>query len=71
MLEIHRYRNQGIRIGDEVHVVLLGFKRDRTGAWYARIGIDAPRKKVLREELWNEAQLEVAAQLEEETGEGQ
>lgn len=61
MLVLTRYAKQGIRIGDDVLVTVLGITEDDHGEQLIRIGIQAPKsKKILREELWNENQVEKA-----------
>lgn len=63
MLVLTRFAKEGIRIGDDTMIHVLGFERGRGGDWQVRIGIQAPQSKtILREELWNEQQINRAGE---------
>lgn len=57
MLILTRRFEEGIRIGDDIHVVVLGINGNQV-----RIGIQAPRELVvLRDEVYERQQAERAA----------
>ena len=63
MLVLERYEKEGIRIDDDVLVQVnsFGFRKNEAGdkVPFVKIGILAPQsKRILREELWNESQVE-------------
>lgn len=54
MLVLKRQNGQGVRIGDDVLVQVLGVDPDGT----VRLGFLAPKtKRILREEVWNQNQV--------------
>ena len=66
MLVLTRFPKQGIRIGDDTLVSILGFEQNDAGAWQVRIGVLAPQNKAIwREELWNEKQITAAGESHE------
>jgi carbon storage regulator CsrA len=63
MLKVTRNVSEGIRVGDDVLIRVLGFFQNQAGEWEAEIGILAPQaKRILREELWNANQIDAAGE---------
>ena len=62
MLVLMRYEGQGIRIDDDVLIKVIKVEDNPGGGSPTiHIGIGAPKsKRILREELWNDNQLEQA-----------
>lgn len=57
MLVLSRKKDQVIRIGDDISVMVIEIRGDKV-----RLGIDAPEHiKVHREEVWLQIQAEAAA----------
>lgn len=54
MLVLKRQERQGVRIGDDILVQVLGVEEDGT----VKLGFLAPKStRILREEKWNEQQV--------------
>lgn len=63
MLVLERYKKEGVRVGDELLVTVIDI--DKNGDW-VKLGFLAPDStRILREELWNKAQVEKANAADE------
>lgn len=58
MLVLERYKKEGVRVGDDLLVTVISI--DPKGQ-FVKLGFLAPDStRILREELWNKAQVEKA-----------
>lgn len=63
MLVLERYKKEGVRVGDDLLVTVISI--DPKGQ-FVKLGFLAPDStRILREELWNKAQVEKANAADE------